>query len=59
MEELKQKIRDMESIAVNSNPVLYDMICELLDFVENNTFYTHHEVLEMFNRKDGIEIEHD
>jgi hypothetical protein len=57
MEELKQKIKDMEHIAQDSNPVLYDMICELLDFIENNTLYTHYEVLEIINRKEGIESE--
>ena len=57
MDELLNKIKDMRDIAETHSPVLYDMACDTLHYLEYNKFYTHQEVLEMLNRRDDIELD--
>ena len=57
MEEIKQIIKEISWLAESSSPVMHDMAELALEKLNSNTFYTHNEVLEILNRKEGIETE--
>lgn len=57
MEEIKQIIKEIVWLAETHSPTIHDLAEIALEKLNSNTFYTHNEVLEILNRKEGIETE--
>ena len=55
--KVKEIVDEIVWLSESSSPVVYDLSVILQDILEDETIYTHAEVVDILNRKEGIETE--
>ena len=55
--KVKEIVDEIVWLSESSSPVVHDLSVMLQDILEDETIYTHAEVVDILNRKEGIETE--
>ena len=53
MKEITRLATEINRIAENSNPSIYDLSKDMLYLIKNKKFYSSDEVMEMLDRRDS------
>jgi DNA-binding PucR family transcriptional regulator len=59
MKRINELVSEIVRISENSSPVIHDLSNELKSILDDETIYTHAEVVDILNRKEGIVIDED
>jgi len=57
MSKLFELANEIKWLSETCAPVIHDLACEMVDFINKNPMYTQEEIIQMLNRRDNIETE--